>query len=252
MVESISGSGTATTGAPATSPRRYTVGVDLGQANDPTAIAVLEKAVVPASTAMFSPARGQLETGDQVFDLVYLKRPKLGTAYDAVAERVADLVVRLEPMGAFGESGRITLCIDGTGVGRAIVDLLRTAFTERGRRGEYVPRLDFRAVTVTGGNSRETPPPRRGGYWSVPKKDLIFPAVAAFQQRRLRIAEGLKDRGALVEELRNYRRVTNIASGNNTFEPWRQGDHDDLLFALSLALWGWERDPVRRSIRARS
>jgi hypothetical protein len=45
------------------SPTRYCVGVDLGQANDPTAIAVLEKTVAPPDTAMFSPVGDSPATG---------------------------------------------------------------------------------------------------------------------------------------------------------------------------------------------
>jgi hypothetical protein len=64
---------------PKYSPRRYPVGVDLGQASDFTAIAVLEKKIVSPETAMFSPVGehpgNRLVEGDTVFDLVYLKRP---------------------------------------------------------------------------------------------------------------------------------------------------------------------------------
>src|SRR5829696_10055758 len=91
---------------PRYSPPRYSVGVDLGQANDFTAIAVLAKKIVSPETAMFSPVGqhpgNRLVEGDTVFDLVYLKRPKLGTPYDTIARRVADLICELEPQGAFG------------------------------------------------------------------------------------------------------------------------------------------------------
>ena len=94
---------------PKYSPRRYCVGVDLGQPNDPTAIAVLEKTIAPPETAMFSPVgespSNRLVEGSIVYDLVYLKRPKLGTSYNTIAKRVADLVCELEPQGAFGELG---------------------------------------------------------------------------------------------------------------------------------------------------
>src|SRR5215218_10339180 len=123
-------------------PTQYTVGVDLGQANDYTAIAVLEKTVVSPDTAMFNPvgdAPGdRLVEGDTIFDLVYLKRPRLGTPYDTIASRVADLVTKLEPRGAFGETGQITLSVDGTGVGRGIVDMLRREFTTRTEQSQYV------------------------------------------------------------------------------------------------------------------
>ncbi len=238
---------------PKYSPRRYSVGVDLGQANDPTAIAVLEKTVVPPETALFNPVGegpgNRLVEGTAVYDLVYLKRPKLGTPYDTIASRVADLVCELEPQGAFGELGHCTLSVDGTGVGRGVVDMLRTELRRRGASSSAVPKVDFRAVSVTGSNTSLKRPEQAHGYWSVPKKDLVFPAVAAFQQHRLRVAGGVKDKDALVNELKNYRRKTNIATGNQAFEPWRESDHDDLLFAVCLALWGWQTQAKRKAVR---
>jgi hypothetical protein len=228
---------------PKYSPKRYSVGVDLGQANDPTAIAVLAKTIVPPETALFAPVgespSNRLVEGTMVYDLVYLKRPKLGTPYDVIARRVADLICELEPQGAFGELGQVTLSVDGTGVGRGVVDMLDREFKRRGATSGATPRVDFRRVSVTGSQTALKRPTRTDGYWSVPKKDLVFPAVAAFQQGKIRIAKGIKDRDALVNELKNYKRTTNIATGNLTFEPWRESEHDDLLFAVCLALWGW-------------
>jgi Terminase RNaseH-like domain len=227
---------------PKYSPRRYCVGVDLGQAADFTAIAVLEKTIVPPETAMFSPVGehpgNRLVEGSVVYDLVYLKRPKLGTPYDTIAKRVADLVCKLEPEGAFGELGQVTLSVDGTGVGRGVVDMVDSEFQRRGATSKGTPRVDFRRVSVTGSQTTLKRPTRANGYWSIPKKDLVFPAVAAFQQGKIRIGK-VKDRDALVNELKNYRRTTNIATGNMAFEPWRESQHDDLLFSLCLALWGW-------------
>jgi hypothetical protein len=238
---------------PKYTPRRYSVGVDLGQASDYTAVAVLEKSVVPPATAMFSPVGerpgNRLVEGDIVYDLVYLKRPRLGTPYDVIASRVCDLVCKLEPEGAFGELGQVTLCVDGTGVGRGVVDMLRTEFQRRGATSSSVPRVDFRPVSVTGSNTTLKRPDRTHGYWSVPKRDLVFPAVAAFQQSKVRIAKGITDRGALVHELKNYSRKTNIATGNMVFEPWRESEHDDLLFAVCLALWGWQQRRGRTTLR---
>jgi hypothetical protein len=239
---------------PKYSPRRYSVGCDLGQASDFTAIAVLEKTIAPPETAMFSPVgespSNRLVEGSIIFDLVYLKRPKLGTPYDTIAKRVADLLCELEPRGAFGELGQVTLSVDGTGVGRGVVDILRTEFQRRGTTSRAVPKVDFRAVSVTGSNTSLKRPTRMHGYWSVPKKDLVFPAVAAFQQGKIRLAKGIKDRDALVHELKNYSRTTNIATGNMAFEPWRESEHDDLLFAVCLALWGWQT-PYRGSTKLR-
>jgi hypothetical protein len=238
---------------PKYTPKRYSVGVDLGQASDFTAIAVLEKKIVPPETAMFSPVgespSNRLVEGDIVYDLVYLKRPKLGTPYDTIAKRVADLVCELEPQGAFGELGQVTLSVDGTGVGRGVVDMLRAEFQRRGATSRSVPRVDFRPVSITGSNTSLKKPQRTNAYWSLPKRDLIFPAVAAFQQSKIRIAKGIADRSALVHELKNYSRKTNIATGNMVFEPWREAEHDDLLFAVCLALWGWQQRRPNAALR---
>ena len=118
--------------------------------------------------------------------------------------------------------------------------MLGTEFKRRGATSKAMPKVDFRRVSVTGSQGSLKRPTRTDGYWSVPKKDLIFPAVAAFQQGRIRIAKGIKDRDALVNELKNYRSKVNISTGNLAFEPWRESEHDDLLFATCLALWGWE------------
>lgn len=237
---------------PKYSPRRYSVGVDLGQANDPTAIAVLEKKIVPPETALFAPVgespSNRLVEGSVAYDLVYIKRPKLGTPYDTIAKRVADLVCELEPQGAFGELGQVTLSVDGTGVGRGVVDMLDTEFQRRGTTSKSIPRVDFRRVSVTGSQTTLKRPTRTNGYWSVPKKDLVFPAVAAFQQGKIRIGK-VKDRDALVNELKNYKRTTNIATGGMQFEPWRESDHDELLFAVCLALWGWQTRKPRATLR---
>ena len=240
---------------PKYTPKRYSVGVDLGQASDFTAIAVLKKEIVPPETAMFSPVGdrpgNRLVEGRIVYDLVYLKRPKLGTPYDTIAKRVADLICELEPQGAFGELGQVTLSVDGTGVGRGVVDMLRAEFHRRGAMSSSasLPRVDFRPVSITGSNTSLKKPQRTNAYWSLPKRDLIFPAVAAFQQSKIRIAKGITDRSALVHELKNYSRKTNIATGNMVFEPWREAEHDDLLFGLCLALWGWQQRRPNTALR---
>jgi hypothetical protein len=118
--------------------------------------------------------------------------------------------------------------------------MLRTEFQNRSTYSTGIPRVDVRPVSVTGSNTTLKRPDKSNGYWSVPKRDLVFPAVAAFQQSKIRIAKGITDRAALVNELRNYSRKVNISTGSMAFEPWRESAHDDLLFALCLSLWGWQ------------
>ncbi len=87
------------------------IGADLGQAQDPTALAVAE-----------------VHTPE--IHVRHLERLPLGTPYPKVVERIAGLVERLP--GA-------TLVVDATGVGRAVLDQMREAGLEP------IP------VTITGG-----------------------------------------------------------------------------------------------------
>ncbi len=87
------------------------IGADLGQAQDPTALAVAE-------------------VHNPEIHVRHLKRLPLGTPYPKVVERIGDLVDHLP--GA-------ALVVDATGVGRAVLDQMRESGLEP------VP------VTITGG-----------------------------------------------------------------------------------------------------
>ena len=54
-------------------------------------------------------------------------------------------------------------------------------------------------------------------------------------------AGNLRHRGVLEEKLKNYRLKQNFATGYAAFEPLRDGQHDDLLFATCLGVWASER-----------
>jgi hypothetical protein len=38
-------------------------------------------------------------------------------------------------------------------------------------------------------------------------------------------------------ELLNFRVKINLASGHDSYEAWREGDHDDLVLAAAMAVW---------------
>jgi len=62
-----------------------------------------------------------------------------------------------------------------------------------------------------------------------------------------KVAEGLKLWPALREELLNFRRKINLKTAHDSYEHWRDSDHDDLVLAVALACW-WIR---RRRSRLR-
>src|SRR5215208_6947152 len=87
-----------------------TVGLDVEQRRDPTAIAVVEQ---------------EERRGTETHHMVrYLERLPLGTPYPAVAERVA-VVIQGVHAATSGEAP--TLYIDATGLGTPVVDVLRAA-----------------------------------------------------------------------------------------------------------------------------
>ena len=57
------------------------------------------------------------------------------------------------------------------------------------------------------------------------------------QSGRLKIARELEHAETLKAELLNFRVKINIATGHDSYEAWREGDHDDLVLAAAMATW---------------
>jgi len=126
----------------------------------------------------------------------------------------------------------VGLAIGEAVVGKAVKDILIDVLEDRIGEGPGEPHVIFLPVTVHGGANTTA----SGGYWHVPKRDLVHAGIVAFQNRRLHVAK-LRYRGVLEEELKNYRLKQNLAMGYAGFEPLREGQHDDLLFATCLGMW---------------
>jgi hypothetical protein len=200
----------------------FYVGLDLGQAADYTALAVVEKGQekTPADT---------LET---YLHLRHLERFELRTPYPNIATHVAHLMQderliakRYDAWGApiYHESPE--LLVDNTGVGKAVTDLLKS-------KG-----LRFRAVTITAGEHAHY----EGGSYRVPKGDLVAALEVPFQTGALKIAERLAFGDVLRKELLNFKRKVNLKTAQDSYEHWRESDHDDLVLAAALACWGATR-----------
>jgi hypothetical protein len=65
-----------------------------------------------------------------------------------------------------------------------------------------------------------------------------FPGVSAATASRLEIAE-VPERVNLFREAMEFS-VKITAAGNETFESWRESEHDDLVLSLALACWAAE------------
>jgi hypothetical protein len=196
----------------------YLIGLDLGQARDYSALAVVER----VENALTDRAGRPLSR----YAVRHLLRWPLHTSYTAVAADLAGLV-RTPPLR------RPVVVVDQTGVGRAVVDLLAGS--------ELAASLE--RVVITGGprTSRGT-----GGAWRVPKKELVFRLQGLLRSRRLQVA-ALPEREALVREMLDFR-VKITAAAHETFGARRERDHDDLVLAVALAAWWGERNggpPIR-------
>src|SRR4051812_33604433 len=97
--------------------RWFFVGLDLGQSQDYTAIAVVERAEWAGD---FDPVVFA-DKKEVRLRLRYLEGVPLGTPYPEVGERVGRVVRGPEL------AGQCHLVVDATGVGRPVVDLLRRA-----------------------------------------------------------------------------------------------------------------------------
>jgi hypothetical protein len=151
--------------------------------------------------------------------LGHLQRWALRTSYPQIVRDVVEMVQR-PPLS------RPTLLVDATGVGMPIVEMLR----------EAKPNAWIHAILITAGHEV-----KRGerGLWSVPKKELVSSIQAPLQSKRLRIAD-VPEQKTLVKELLNFKVKVSV-SGNESFEAWREKDHDDLVLATALACWWCER-----------
>ena len=124
---------------------------------------------------------------------------------------------------AVARRGDCELLVDATGVGRPVVDHLRAARVGR----------KMRAVMVTGGQSERSD----GEFDYVPKRDLMVGLQVLFEYGDLKISTALRQVEALKKEMADMQ-VKVTPAGHEKFGAWREGEHDDLVFAVALACWG--------------
>ncbi len=74
----------------------------------------------------------------------------------------------------------------------------------------------------------------------MPKRELVSNLAVIFQSDRLKIARALPEAPVLIEELQNFKLKITTA-GNDTYEAWRESDHDDLVLAAAMAAWLGEK-----------
>lgn len=192
------------------------LGVDLGKRVNFTAFAGVEQmeGVVEGFDYVKWLATRERWRGGKV--VRYLERMRLGTGYEAVAQRVVEVA------GDPCMRGRCRVVMDATGVGAAVVERVRA----------LAPRIDLVPVVMTGGLGARYD----GRQWLVPKLDLMAGLQMALETGELQIVRDMPERETLVRELLAVKgkmgergRVKVGAAG--------VGEHDDLVVAVALAVW---------------
>ena len=178
---------------------RFILGVDPGQARDPTAICITRV----------------IESERPVHQVVHLERLPLRTPYPGIGWRVNELLQH--PL----LNNRTDVVLDLTGVGRPVHDL----FEDQG--------ISAIGVTITTGHE-QTQTDR--DHWSVPKLTLISTVLSLLHDDRLHIAADLPESRTLVAEFEAFH-GSHTDTGAWRFGA-RSGQHDDLVLALCLCCWG--------------
>jgi hypothetical protein len=195
-------------------PRIYTVGVDLGQASDPSAVVVVETEIETRVWRDEWSAEPRQKPERVEHRVRYAERLPLQLPYPEQVAHVRGLMMAPELPAKETE-----LVIDMTGVGRPVFDLFE------------VEELRPVGIVITGGLEEV----RDGRVHKVPKILLVSRLQAALHAGELKFAVGLAEADAFKQELSEFR-MRHTDTGRLTFGA-REGRHDDLVLGLACALW---------------
>jgi hypothetical protein len=188
----------------------YFSGLDLGPANEVTALAIVERTVV-----------GSGRTAVRQYAVRHLLRFEQGTRYTEIAAYLARRFT--EPYLA-----QSRLMVDQTMVGRPVVQLLRDARIQ----------AKISPLVITAGLHSGM---GECGVMMVPKVELVSTLIVLFQALRLTVAPALPEAALLVKELVTFD-PRHHAPRSDDIVDWREAPHDDLVFAVAIAIWQGERE----------
>ena len=199
----------------------FVAGLDLGMLQDYTALVVIEAS---GTKRMVTSEARDRETGlpytsqrpvemmplAQV-DVRYIERFPLEIKYSVMAQLIRQRLSKLPVPRYF--------VLDKTGVGVPVAEMF----------AEFAPiGITFVAGTSTSCIGEQD--------YHVPKRDLIFSAQVLLQNHTMRISNKLPHAVILERELHAFRMKISV-SGHDSYEAWRERDHDDLVNALAIACW---------------
>ncbi len=200
------------------------IGLDLGQAKDYSALAIIE------CIRVLTGGKDEITA----LNCIHLQRWQLRTSYPAIVADVVKMVNSLKPSQS--NDSKPVIAVDATGVGAPVIDLFKREKIH----------AELRPIQIVGGSNVSS----EFGMTRVPKRDMVSVVQVGLQNRTLKIAGGLGLAEVLSRELQNFT-VKITDSANDVYGAWREGTHDDLVLAVALALWTASRPPFRVTERER-
>ncbi len=185
----------------------FFIGVDLGQMRDYSAVTILQQDFKYKN----------IHTKIPIYNVRHLERIKLGTSYPKIVYRLEMLLQKPE----IHHAQKVVL-IDQTGVGQAVVDMMRQSDIK-----------NVIGINITGGSSVNE---IEGGF-NVPKKELVAALQVLIQSERIKIVKGLEFAEVLKQEILNFKVKLDEKTGHESFEAWREQEHDDLVLSTAIACW---------------
>jgi len=204
----------------------YYLGLSVGQTLDYSALVILER---------------HGEKTAPVFHCRHLQRWQARTPYASLVSDVSGMLGAGELKAA---APPLFLAIDATGTGAPVVELFRKVFPrpdpERPKAGDVALRPSLIVPGDLAG--------REGGFWRVPKRDLISEAQIALQTGALKVAPELQEAQTLTHALETFQ-VKIEAREGDSYGVWREGANDGMVFALAFAIWHAQHE-LRRALNA--
>lgn len=190
-----------------------TIGVDIGQKRDPTAVCVaeiVERIQTPPEYEFWQ--EPEVET---IYLIRFLERLPLGLPYPKIAERLAEIAegVRFKMPDA-----DVRLYADQTGPGIPVVDSLRERID-----------LPLIGVTLAAGEKLTI----KGNEARLGKAFLVSRLQVLLQNGRIRLPKTAESE-ELARELLDFE-IKVDQDGTDRYGAFKVGTHDDMVIALGLA-----------------
>lgn len=196
----------------------YLLGLDFGSITDHTALILVARRENPEATSSGDEGEPQ-----HIYELIHTEQLPLGLSYVEIVEYIAKFVQQEEI------AGMVQIAADCTGVGKAVLDLMRSE--------PSLAEITWSIVFTSGQNVTQN-----GMIFKVPKKDLIASVLILTGKDLLHCNPEIDQAQILKREMLSYI-VRRTASANNKFDGEHKS-HDDMVVALCMVCWIGERIPI--------